>query len=373
MPPEQRAVPAVSGLRVPCLLYSAGRRSVAVTVRLFAALRDAAGTSQLEVDEGTVPVIVAGLCERFSEPFATRVAVASALLNGQPVRLDSHTVARDGSELALLPPFSGGSASSRLERRITGVLLAGSLLVPALLALGLYNDRWAFGLVVIVVGVGSLIDLHMALGDTAARTVLPAALLLAVGPALLVLLAPELAGAWIGGAIALTVVLTFLLTLASPRRHDTAAVVGSTLFAGLLVAFGATALVLLYDAAAAAQLTGVLALIGLTDATVTLAGRRSHRPPVTRLAPAAIVVAALAAAAVWTGTDRPGSILPVAGFALAAVIAALVTGRLRAVLRPPGTTVPPRPALLIGTADAVLVGAPLAFIWLQVVTAGAMF
>lgn len=345
---------------------------MAVTVRLFAALRDAAGTSQVEVDAGTVPQIVTDLCVRFGEPFASRVAVASGLLDGRPVRLDGDAMAGDGSELALLPPFSGGAAAPNLERRLTQVLLAGSLLVPALLALGVYNDRWAFGLVVVVVGVGSLIDLHMTMGDTGPRTVLPPALLLAVGPALLVLLTPASADAWAGGLVALAVVLTFLLTLASPRRHDTAAIVGSTLFAGLLVAFGVTALLLLYDAVAAAQLAGLLALIAVTDVTVTLAGRRSPEARVARLAPAAVVAAALAAGAVWVGTGRPVSVLPVVGWALAAVIAALVTVRLRGMLRLRTATPPPRPALLIGTADAVLVGAPLAFIWLQIVITSAM-
>lgn len=345
---------------------------MAVTVRLFAALRDAAGTSQIQVDEGTVHQIVADLCARFGEPFATRVSVATGMLDGQHVHLDDDTVAGDGCELALLPPFSGGSTATGLERRLTRVLLAGSLLVPALLALGVYNDRWAFGLVVVVVGLGSLIDLHMAMGAAGPRTVLPTALVLAVGPALLVLFMPTLAGAWIGGVVALSIVSTFLLTLVSPRRHDTAAIVGSTLFAGLLVAFGATALLLLYDAVAPAQLAGVLAVIGLTDATVTLAGRRSPRLPMARVAPPAVVVAALAAGAVWVGTGRSGSFLAVAGVALAAVIAAVVTGRLRDVLRLRTAIPPRRAALLIGTADAVLVGAPLALIWMQLLAAWAM-
>ena len=235
-------------------------------------------------------------------------------------------------------------------------------------------DRWAFGLVVVVVGVGSLVDLHLAMGATGFRPVLPAALLLAVGPALLILLTPALAGAWIGGLVALTVVLTFLLTLVSSRRHDTAAIMGSTLFAGLLIAFGVAALLLLYDAVAAVQLTAVLALIGVTDAAVTLAGWRSPTPRLTRLVFPALVASALAAGAIWVsaGMSSSGALLPVVGFALAAVVAALITRRLRDVLRPRPTTPPRHPARLIGTADAVLVGAPLAFLWLQILVSRPM-
>lgn len=341
---------------------------MAVTVRFFAALRDAAGTSQVEVDPGTLPQIVAGLCERFGEPFATRLPVATGLLNGQPVRLDADHVVADGAELALLPPFSGGSAITARERRLEQLLLAGSLLVPTLLGLGVYSDRWAFGLVVVVVGLGSLVDLHIALGDVGLRTLLPTAIPLAVGPALLLMIAPSWADAWLPGLVALTVMLTFLLALASPRRHDTASVVGSTLFASLLVGFGTAALLVLYDAVSAAQVAGALGLIALADATANLVARRSSRPPWRAMVLVPAVVAALAAVVVWAVAGRPTPILPV-GFALAAVVGAAAGVRLRQALRHPQSTAPRRPALLIGTADAVLIGVPLAVMWLELLVA----
>ena len=342
---------------------------MAVTVTFFAALRDAAGTSQVEVDPGTLPQIVAGLCERFGEPFATRIPVATGLLNGQPVRLDADHVVADGAELALLPPFSGGSAITARERRLEQLLLAGSLLVPTLLGLGVYSDRWAFGLVVVVVGLGSLVDLHIALGDIGLRTLLPTAIPLAVGPALLLMIAPLWASAWLPGLVALTVMLTFLLALASPRRHDTASVVGSTLLASLLVGFGTAALLLLYDAVSAAQLAGALGLIALADATANLVARRGSTRAQWRamvLVPA--VVAALAAVLVWALAGRPTPMLPV-GFALAAVVGAAASVRLRQALRRLQSAAPRRPALLIGTADAVLIGVPLAVMWLELLVA----
>lgn len=341
---------------------------MAVTVRFFAALRDAAGTSQVEVGPGTLPQIVAELCDRFGEPFATRVPVATGLLDGQPVRLDADHAVADGAELALLPPFSGGSAVTARERRVEHVLLAGSLLVPTLLALGVYSDRWAFGLVVVVVGLGSLVDLHITLGDAGMRTVLPTAVPLAVGPALLLMFAPSSAEAWLPGMVALAVMLTFLLALASPRRHDTASIVGSTLLAGLLVGFGTAALLLLYDAVSAIQFAGALGLIALADATANLVARRSPRPPLRAMVLAPAAVAALAAVVVWAIAGRPTPALPV-GFALAAVVAAVISARLRHVLRRPQSAAAPRPALLIGTADAVLIGVPLALVWLELLVA----
>jgi len=338
---------------------------VAVTVRFFAALRDAAGTSQVEVDPGRLPDIVAALRERYGEPFAGRLSVASGLLDGHPVRLDDDRPVPDGAELALLPPFSGGSAVTARERRVEQVLLAGSLLVPALLALGVYSDRWAFGLVVVVVGLGSLVDLHVTLGAAGLRTLLPTAVPLAIGPALLLMFAPSVAGPWLPGLIALDVMATFLLALASPRRHDTAWIVGSTLLAGLLVGLG-TAALLLYAAESAVRLVAALALIALADTAANLVARGPSASAVRRVLVVAAVATA-AAAAVWVLTGRPPAAVPI-GLALAATVAAVASVRLRSVLRrSPDPSAAPRPALLIGTADAVLIGVPLALAWLLLV------
>jgi molybdopterin synthase sulfur carrier subunit len=344
---------------------------VAVTVRLFAALRDAAGTAQVEVAPDTVPAIVADLCDRFGEPFATHVTVASGMLDGRRVALDEPHRASDGSELALLPPFSGGSTATLRQQRVYRLLLAGSLLVPLLLLAGAFSSRWAFGLVVVVVAVGSLIDLHATLGATSVRTLLPVTLVLGAGPAALLLVAPETGGRWAGGVVAIAVMLSFLLAVASPRRHESAAVVGSTLFAGLLVAVGAAALVVLHDQLDRILVASALAMIALTDAAVVVAGRpMAHHRTRSRLV-AAVAAALPTAIVVYAATAAPPPVVLIAGFAVAAVIAALASARLRQVLRRVGTaseaTVDAVPALLIGTADAVLLGVPMTLLWAQMV------
>jgi hypothetical protein len=167
--------------------------------------------------------------------------------------------------------------------------------------------------------------------------------------------------------------LTFVLALSSPRRDETAAVVGSTLLAGLLVAVGTVALLVLHDAVSAARLAGALVLIALTDVAVTVAGRpmapnrARHRllAAVAAAVPTAVVVGALG--------GPPPVALRVAGLALAAVAAALLSARLRQVLRPPTNGTHTSPVLLIGTADAVLIGAPLAVLWLQLLARSPVF
>jgi molybdopterin synthase sulfur carrier subunit len=351
--------------QVPCQHGSHRKAIVAVTVRFFAALRDAAGTSQVEVDPGTLPQIVEDLRKHFGEPFATRVSVATGLLDGHPVRLDQDRAVGHGAELALLPPFSGGSAVTTRERRIEHFLLAGSVLVPGLFVLGAYAGRSAFGVVVIVVCLASLIDLHNALASAGLRTVLPPAIALAVGPAVLVLFAPSLAVAWTPGIVALAVMMTFLLALASDRRHETATIVGSTLLAALFVGLGSAALVLLHDSASRSQLSWALGLIAVADVTANWVAQRSPKPPsrASLLAPA--VVAALGALVVWAVAGRAAPAMA-AGFGVAAAVAALASARLHQVLRQPDAM---RTALLIGTADAVLIGVLLALVWIRVVPA----
>jgi molybdopterin converting factor subunit 1 len=79
-----------------------------ITVKLFAVLRDKAGVAELrlELREGArVADAVEGLLVRHPElgAFAKRVAFAVNLS-----RVDAATVLKDGDELALLPPVSGG-------------------------------------------------------------------------------------------------------------------------------------------------------------------------------------------------------------------------------------------------------------------------
>lgn len=75
-------------------------------VRLFAALREAADTSEVEASGKTVGEVVDSLSARFGERFAAVAAVSSFVVNGE--RAGRATVIAEGDEVALLPPVSGG-------------------------------------------------------------------------------------------------------------------------------------------------------------------------------------------------------------------------------------------------------------------------
>lgn len=79
-----------------------------VQVRLFASLRDAAGTGSTTASPGTVAQVVQELCARFGEPFTARMRRSQVALHEEFLEPSSDVRVADGDELVLLPPFSGG-------------------------------------------------------------------------------------------------------------------------------------------------------------------------------------------------------------------------------------------------------------------------
>jgi len=90
---------------------------MAVRVRLFAALRDAAGTSEEHVEPAPLRIILEQLCERHGPLFSQRLAISSVLLDGLACGHDSDVDVPDGAELALLPPVSGGASTPMATQR----------------------------------------------------------------------------------------------------------------------------------------------------------------------------------------------------------------------------------------------------------------
>lgn len=81
---------------------------MAVRVRLFAAARDAAGTSEVSVEAGSLRTILDGLAGRCGPGFARVLGVATVLVDGSAVDPDDDVSVPEGAEVVILPPFSGG-------------------------------------------------------------------------------------------------------------------------------------------------------------------------------------------------------------------------------------------------------------------------
>lgn len=89
---------------------------MAVRVRLFAAVRDAAGCAETVVAPGPLPAVLDELRTRFGERFAATLRLCTVVVDGDAVAAGGggpSTAAvqvPDGAEVALLPPSSGGAA-----------------------------------------------------------------------------------------------------------------------------------------------------------------------------------------------------------------------------------------------------------------------
>ncbi|MEA2581706.1 MAG: sulfur-carrier protein [Actinomycetota bacterium] len=81
-----------------------------IRVRLFAALRELAGTGELTISGRSVgevvDVVVASVSQDHTERFAQIAAVSSFVVNGE--RAARETPVADEDEVAILPPVSGG-------------------------------------------------------------------------------------------------------------------------------------------------------------------------------------------------------------------------------------------------------------------------
>jgi sulfur-carrier protein len=77
-----------------------------VNVRLFAALRELAGSSRVEAEGATVGEVVQALSARYGERFEGIARMGSVVVDGE--RADPATPLTEGQEVALLPPVSGG-------------------------------------------------------------------------------------------------------------------------------------------------------------------------------------------------------------------------------------------------------------------------
>ena len=81
-------------------------------VRLFAALREIAGASLLEVDAPDIGSLLDQLSEKFGPEFDRIMAAGAVVVDGENVERDRALTPED--EVALLPPVSGG------RRRMAG-------------------------------------------------------------------------------------------------------------------------------------------------------------------------------------------------------------------------------------------------------------
>lgn len=75
-------------------------------LRLFASIREVAGTGRAEIDGSTVAEVLAAATEQYGDAFAQVLPTCKVWVNGEPA-LESDPVTPT-DEVAILPPVSGG-------------------------------------------------------------------------------------------------------------------------------------------------------------------------------------------------------------------------------------------------------------------------
>jgi molybdopterin converting factor small subunit len=107
------------------------------TLRLFANLREAAGTSSVDIDGSTVGDVLAVAITEYGSGFEAGLGTARVWVNGEPA--DDATVVGADDEIALIPPVSGGALATPTTASPTDAVyslaIVGALLIAAYVSL----------------------------------------------------------------------------------------------------------------------------------------------------------------------------------------------------------------------------------------------
>jgi MoaD family protein len=131
------------------------------TLRLFANLRESAGTDSVEIDAATVADVIDDASKTFGDRFAAGVTAAAVWVNGEQAERD--TPVAPGDEIALIPPVSGGTARTANLEMAPGILSVA--LMVSLLAVAWADPKWF-----VFVAVGAILAWVWDASETASRT-----------------------------------------------------------------------------------------------------------------------------------------------------------------------------------------------------------
>ena len=320
-------------------------------LRLFASLREIAGTSRLDVPAGTVGEVISMAGDEFGPDFRRGIETARVWLNGEEAAM-SDVVAED-DEVVILPPVSGGQQATLVPTDLAAFLPLG-IAVVAVLANSQEQPIWAAGIVAIVAAWA--VDMNSAFAMRG-RAFAPLAVVTAAAASTLAahILGPT--GYGLSMALAVAVVLGWAVAFAPYRQVE---VFAPTLLVGLLGALGSASLILTrssftpdpqaIDVFLVAVIAGVL--LG------AIVARLPALPFLDRFSTTAIgaVLAAVAAASLWD-LDVVGYLLVGLGISVA-----LVAGQgLSSMLRTGGVMLTERPPGFLPALDGVVLAAAIYF------------
>lgn len=329
-------------------LYALGMAKV----RLFANLREIAGTSRVDIPASTVGEAMDHASEKFGPDFEKGLETSRIWVNGQEA--DRANSLSDNDELIVLPPVSGGSQPATVAPADLAGFLPLAIGLVAILANTQGQDIWAAALVAIAavwaIDMGSAFAMRgrafapLAVTATAAASALTAHIL---GPL----------GYGLSMAIAVAVVLGWAVAFAPYREVE---VFAPTFLVSLLAGLGAASLVLSRSGHSPDQ-SAVDVFLAATVAALLLGAGVSRLPTLPfldRFSTTAIgaVLASMAAASLWD-LDVVGYLIVGLGIAVA-----LVAGQgLSSMMRTGSVTLTEKPPGFLSSIDGVVLAAALYF------------
>lgn len=281
-------------------------------LRLFANLRELAGTASTEIEGSTVAEVLESATTRFGGDFGRALLTAQVWVDGDRVGHDAPVAA--GSEVAVIPPVSGGAFVVRSPIGIEGAFV---LLTFVLLFVGNALSLEWFTVIAVFIGSVWVMDLTGAT-DRRSLPLANAAILLSVGGGALAAFrfGPYGMAAAAIGAVLLVLVASVFRPLLRPIDSFAA---GATV--ALVAAAGSSALVLLR--LRSRDETLIFLFVLTVAVVVSWFSDRSEMPILDPMV--ALIVGAVLAGAVGGALWAPDLLVAI-GAAVAAAIA-LVAGR----------------------------------------------
>lgn len=321
-------------------------------VRLFAHLREAAGTGSVDIDGATVGDVLDAATSRYGADFATGVAASRIWVNGDPA--DHTTAVSPTDEVAVLPPVSGGAQTTTPQvaipwAAVIAVVLGGLLFLdPAFFVAAAVGAMalWAWDLSRVAASVGDGVRLPPVLISIAAGV---------LSPALLISRGHQLEG--IGIAVAVAVIATFVHGVIDARSR-TVVGLGTTLLVSVAAAAATVSLSLVRLAEGGDSALWVLLVVSLLS---TLASVGAERVPGLNLLDP-LSAGAIGAVVAGLGTALVLGLAVVPYLLVSMVLAlALIAGRALGSLVRTGRVllIDPPPGLLAGLDGSVLAAALL--------------
>ncbi|MGH8951086.1 MAG: MoaD/ThiS family protein [Acidimicrobiia bacterium] len=309
-------------------------------LRLFANLREIAGTSRLDVPAETVGGVIEAASEKFGPDFRRGVETARVWVNGESASMEDNIIETD--EVVLIPPVSGGSQPTTTFSAVDLIgFLPIAVAVVAILANTQGQEIWA-AVLVLIVGVWA-VDLGSAFTSRGKEFATLAVVVTAAGAAM----AAHVAG---GAGYALALVLAVAVgmgwAVAFPQyRHVD--VFSPTVMVSLFAGLGTASLVLARSAQSP-EASAVDVFLVSVIAALLLGSIVERVPPLPLLDPFSVtalgaVLSAVGAALIWD-LDVVSYLLVGLGIAVALLAgrglsSMLRTGRATLTERPPGALV----------------------------------